>query len=131
MLQKMRGNKQEGFTLIELMIVIAIIGILSAIAIPNFLSYRQKGKDSAAKSEASNFYLSTMAHYADTGTGSPFSPDGSGGTKPAGFAVNPAIAFTGDIAISTAGLTTSMVSFQHSDGGQLYVLNAATGYTDP
>ena len=131
MLQKMRGNRQEGFTLIELMIVIAIIGILSAIAIPNFLSYRQKGKDSAAKSEATNFYTSTMAHYADTGTGSPFTPDGTGGTKPTGFAANPAVSYTGNITITTAGTTASMVSFQHSDGGQMYVLNAATGYTNP
>jgi type IV pilus assembly protein PilA len=51
MFQKMRGNKQ-GFTLIELMIVIAIIGILAAIAIPNFIAYRNKAFCSAAESDA-------------------------------------------------------------------------------
>ena len=51
MLQKLRGHNQEGFTLIELMIVIAIIGILAAIAIPNFISYRDKAYCSAAESD--------------------------------------------------------------------------------
>ncbi|MGD9097078.1 MAG: prepilin-type N-terminal cleavage/methylation domain-containing protein [Desulfobacterales bacterium] len=50
MLQKLRNNK-EGFTLIELMIVIAIIGILAAIAIPNFIAYRDKAFCSAAESD--------------------------------------------------------------------------------
>jgi prepilin-type N-terminal cleavage/methylation domain-containing protein len=61
MLRKLRGNS-KGFTLIELMIVIAIIGILAAIAIPNFISYRDKSFCSRAETDAGNV-AATLADY--------------------------------------------------------------------
>jgi len=62
MIQKLRGNNQKGFTLIELMIVIAIIGILAAIAIPNFIAYRNKSFCSATESDA-NSIAAAIADY--------------------------------------------------------------------
>jgi prepilin-type N-terminal cleavage/methylation domain-containing protein len=57
-----QGNKEGGFTLIELMIVIAIIGILAAVAIPNYISYRDKGYCNAAEVDAKNI-VNALADY--------------------------------------------------------------------
>ena len=64
MLQKLRGNNSKGFTLIELMIVIAIIGVLAAIAIPNFISYRNKSYCNSAESDANNVAASISDYFA-------------------------------------------------------------------
>jgi len=66
MLKIFRKKGQKGFTLIELMIVIAIIGILAAIAIPQFVSYRVKGYNTQAKAELKSYYTACQAYVADT-----------------------------------------------------------------
>ena len=61
-------NKQsKGFTLIELMIVVAIIGILSAIAIPQFMNYQMKAKTSEAKTNIGSINTAETAYAAEHG----------------------------------------------------------------
>jgi type IV pilus assembly protein PilA len=60
-------RKQEGFTLIELMIVVAIIGILAAIAIPNFLQYQMKSRQSEAKTNLQAIRTSELSFQGEHG----------------------------------------------------------------
>jgi len=58
---------ESGFTLVELMIVVAIIGVLSAVAVPNFKKYQAKAKTSEAKVQLAAAYTAEQAFYGDFG----------------------------------------------------------------
>jgi type IV pilus assembly protein PilA len=127
MLRKLTKKNQKGFTLIELMIVIAIIGILAAIAIPNFLAYRTKGQNSAAQSEAKNFYQTSMAYFADTTTlGGTVVPSNKAG----GFIPSPDVRTTNasaglhDQHDGTVTVVNGPLEFYHSKSSTSYRLLA-------
>ena len=62
---KSRRDEEEGFTLIELMVVVLIIAILIAIAIPTFLGARQRAQDRAAQSDLRNGLTAEKTFYTD------------------------------------------------------------------
>jgi len=61
---------QRGFTLIELLVVIGIIGILAAIAIPQFNKYKARSYNSDTKANLHNLFIACKAYWADVGSGS-------------------------------------------------------------
>jgi prepilin-type N-terminal cleavage/methylation domain-containing protein len=110
-------RKQKGFTLIELMIVVAIIGILAAIAIPQFASYRKRAQDSAAKSALKNMATAQEDYYAQYNTYTETD------TLLTGWTVETAVTVT----ISNAGTTSWSARAKHMSSDNSFVYDSSNG----
>jgi type IV pilus assembly protein PilA len=124
-------NKEGGFTLVELMVVVMIIAILMAIAIPTFLNSRKRAQDSAAKSNVRNGLASAQSVYSET-------QSYAGVTLAALTAEEPGLTFVGNAVASTTPKTISVkvgtdtiYLAAESDSGKCFALrhSVATGAT--
>jgi prepilin-type N-terminal cleavage/methylation domain-containing protein len=112
----LKRTSEEGFTLIELMIVIAIIGILASIAIANFIGYRKLAYNVSALLDARTAFVATIAYFAD-----------HPGESISSLGVLTAYGFrqTADVAISPSGSQSalSLVAY-HASGDKTYTVDS-------
>lgn len=115
------NQNQQGFTLIELMIVVAVIGILTAIAMPNYTDYVKRGKAAEATSQLSQMSSKLERYYSDQ---TPPSYDSGGGV--CGVILTPADAKYFKYTCVTAGQTYTLTATGESSermGGYTYTIN--------
>ena len=127
-----KHRNQKGFTLIELMIVVAIIGILAAIAIPQFATFREKGYIASMKADCNSIRTAEEAYYVDNNSYKELGATGAiddpsallPGTSPLSDGNEVVVAL-----VSTTGYTITVTSTKLSSGSaiQKVIYDSATG----
>jgi prepilin-type N-terminal cleavage/methylation domain-containing protein len=119
-----RSRRAEGFTLIELMMVVLVLGVLMAIAIPTFLSTRVSADNSSAESNATNALTNEKAYYSSNGAFEDLTT-GNGVGSPA-LDLDATLPWSGGVKLA-AGEVTAMAGTVSASGAFQQVSPAGSG----
>ncbi|GAA0928514.1 type II secretion system protein [Virgisporangium aurantiacum] len=134
-----RGSEDRGFTMIELLVVVVIIGILVAIAVPVYLNYRKGAANKSAASDVRGAITAIEQYYTENGNKYPTGETSDEGENLTLTAVDTTTGTTDQIitvspgnvlgykALTDGSAAAYRICAQNKDGGQVYVYNSATG----
>jgi type IV pilus assembly protein PilA len=123
-----RRHDEKGFTLIELMVVVLIMGILMAIAVPTFLSTRGSATDAAAKSNATNAYTNEKSYYSGGQLFVTANTAGTGATLDNTLPWGQTLGTVDAVAQGTVAATSAIIVLAESTSGDcFYIQDNETG----
>lgn len=117
--EKWGGGKESGFTMIELLIAIAIVSVLAAIAIPQYVHYKERAHDSETKHTLRNLLLACRIYWED-----------NGGSNSCDITVasSPEYGFVDPVDVNTGGSgneTSFSATAQHMESANTFTINNA------